>query len=98
MKKTIYFFTKSFLKQVEHNTDKNLHTENLVLIAKELNNADKQLNNADLVLATQSLLNLHEFFGSLTQDLKKIREQISQELFIRIKDKFENHKDLNNVL
>lgn len=91
MKKTIYFFTKSFLKQVEHNTDNNLHTENLVLIAKEL-------NDADLVLATQSLLNLHEYFGSLTQDLKKIREQISQELFIRIKDKFENHEDLNNVL
>lgn len=88
MKKT---FTKSFIKQVEHNTDKNLHTENLVLIAKEL-------KDADLVLATQSLLNLHEFFGSLTQDLKKIREQISQELFIRIKDKFENHADLNNVL
>lgn len=84
-------FTKSFLKQVEHNTDKNLHTENLVLIAKEL-------KDVDLVLATQSLLNLHEFFGSLTQDLKKIREQISQELFIRIKDKFENHQDLNKVL
>lgn len=86
-----YFFTKSFLKQVEHNTDNNLHTENLVLIAKEL-------KDVDLVLATQSLLNLHEFFGSLTQDLKKIREQISQELFIRIKDKFENHQDLNKVL
>lgn len=84
-------FTKSFLKQVEHNTDNNLHTENLVLIAKEL-------KDVDLVLATQSLLNLHEFFGSLTQDLKKIREQISQELFIRIKDKFENHQDLNKVL
>lgn len=91
MKKTIYFFTKSFLKRVEHNTDNNLHTENLVLIAKEL-------NDADLVLATQSLLNLHEYFGSLTQDLKRIREQISQELFIRIKNKFENHEDLNNVL
>lgn len=91
MKKTIYFFTESFLKQVEHNTDNNLHTENLVLIAKEL-------NDADLVLATQSLLNLHEFFGSLTQDLKRIREQISTVLFIRIKDKFENHEDLQNVL
>lgn len=91
MKKTIYFFTKSFLKQVEHNTDNNLHTENLVLIAKEL-------NDADLVLATQSLLNLHEFFGSLTPDLKKIRDKISQILFIRIEDKFKNHEDLTNVL
>ena len=91
MKNKYYFFTKSFLKQIKHNTDNNLHTENLVLIAKEL-------NDADLVLATQSLLNLHEFFGSLTQDLKKIREQISTVLFIRIKDKFENHEDLQNAL
>ena len=33
MKKT---FSKSFIRQIEHNTDNNLHTENLVLIAKEL--------------------------------------------------------------
>ena len=88
MKKT---FTKSFLKQIEHNTYNNHHTENLVLIAKEL-------NDADLVLATQSLLNLHEFFGSLTQDLKRIRDKVSEELFTRIEDKFENFEDLNNVL
>ena len=83
--------SKSFIRQIEHNTDNNLHTENLVLIAKEL-------NDADLVLATQSLLNLHEFFGSLTQDLKRIRDKVSEKLSKRIEERFENHEDLTNVL
>ena len=83
--------SKSFIRQIEHNTDNNLHTENLVLIAKEL-------NDADLVLATQSLLNFHEFFGSLTQDLKRIRDKVSEELSKRIEERFENHEDLTNVL
>lgn len=88
MKKT---FSKSVIKQIAHNTDNNLHTENLVIIAKEL-------NDAKLFVATKSLLNLHEFFGHLTVDLKKIREKLFEDLEAKVIDVFENHEEIFDAL
>jgi hypothetical protein len=84
-------FKESVIKQIKNNTNNNSHIENLVIIAKEL-------NDADLVSATQSLLNLHKFFGHFPQHLKLAREQISEELFKRIEEKFENHEEISNIL
>lgn len=88
MKKT---FSKSVIKQIAHNTDNNLHTENLVIIAKEL-------NDVKLFVATKSLLNLHEFFGHLTADLKRIREKLFEDLEAKVIDAFENHEEILDAL
>ncbi len=88
MKKT---FSKSIIKQIAHNTDNNLRTENLVIIAKEL-------NDAKLFIATQSLLNLHEFFGHLTADLQRIRGKLFEDLEAKVIDAFENHEEIFDAL
>lgn len=61
--------SESFLQHVAENTSKNLHTENLVLIAKET--GDKKL-----LAAADGVLALHKYFGQLTPDLSKVREDL----------------------
>ena len=60
---------ESFLDEVAKNTDRNLHTENLVLIAKEI--GDKKLQ-----AAANGVLALHIYFGELTPALSKVRQDL----------------------
>jgi hypothetical protein len=71
---------ETIAKNIADSTDNNAHTEAAIYLAQGLKNksAEKALNG---VLAIQ------DYFGSTTQDLQKVRSQITKELLDDIRHK-----------
>ncbi len=82
---------KSIITELKKNTDINNHSENLVLLAE-------QLGNYKLLSATQSILNLHNYFEYLTHDLSVVRNAIIADLRVATFAKFDNAQEIWNSL
>lgn len=70
------------LKKISDMTRHNLHTEALVELARDV------LKDRKLTKATESLLALHEYFGSMPPDLGKVRNIIYDRAMKMVRGKF----------
>lgn len=82
---------ESTLAIIKENTERNNHAVNLVLIAREV-------GIKSLIDAAQSALNLQNFFGELTPELQKIRQEIYRPVLFAAKHKFANYSEIINSL
>ena len=79
-KKTL---SDKIVKEIQELTDSNNHAEARILICKEM-------KYKKLLLAFEGVNNIHEYYGNLTSELNKIRNDLDKVLFKQIK------KDLSN--
>ena len=80
-------FPVNIIKKIQSFTDDNEHNEARILTAKTMK--DKKL-----LSAYEGVEKLHLYFGDLTTELRKIRQQLDKRLFNDVKKKFSNGQDV----